>query len=279
MKRSAKKGGKGKGKKGGGGGGASVPIPTSDSAAPDAYNQETRDIILSLDHVDKKSQDGSYILKDVSLGMYMGAKIGILGRNGAGKSTVMRILAGQDKEFLGNLHMDPDIQIGYLPQEPVLEEETVIANLEPAVQQVKDMIKDFEEVSVKMAEPDADIDQLMVDMEKLQSKIDAVGGWEIDAKLDQAVSDPKLYWDFALHFETCFCDIRSFDSFDLCDHFPTSHTQLFSQTSLLTVTYSFFQKTKTSKLPIQSIFPSVFQKPWRPWRPFAALRAMRRWPR
>ena len=70
QRKSQKKGGKSSG----------IPIPKSDSAAPDAYDQETRDIILSMSNVDKKSLDGSYILKDVSLGMYMGAKIGILGK-------------------------------------------------------------------------------------------------------------------------------------------------------------------------------------------------------
>lgn len=158
---------KGKGKKKGGGGGAPVPIPSSDSAAPDAYDQETRDIILSLDHVEKKSQDGSYILKDVCLGMYMGAKIGILGKNGAGKSTVMRILSGQDPEFLGDLTMDPSIQVGYLPQEPVLEEETVIDVLEPAVQKTRDLLKKFEDVTAQMGEEDADIDALVEQMEIL----------------------------------------------------------------------------------------------------------------
>lgn len=160
------KGGKGKKK---GGGNPSVPIPTSESAAPDAYNQETRDIILSLDHVEKKSQDGSYILKDVCLGMYMGAKIGILGKNGAGKSTVMRILAGQDPEFLGDLSMDSSIQVGYLPQEPVLEEKTVIDVLEPAVKKTRDLLKKFEDVSMQMGEPDADIDALVEEMEMLGS--------------------------------------------------------------------------------------------------------------
>ena len=165
-----KKGGKKKG-----GGGPPVPIPSSDSAAPDAYNQETRDIILSLDHVEKKSKDGSYILKDVCLGMYMGAKIGILGKNGAGKSTVMRILAGEDPEFLGDLTMDESIQIGYLPQEPVLEEETVIDVLEPAVKSVRDLVKQFEDVSMQMGEEDADIDALVEKMEILSCLNEVLG--------------------------------------------------------------------------------------------------------
>ncbi|CAE7495410.1 ettA [Symbiodinium sp. KB8] len=177
-KKSQKKGGKTSG----------IPIPKSDSAAPDAYDQETRDIILSMSNVDKKSLDGSYILKDVSLGMYMGAKIGILGKNGAGKSTVMRILAGEDDEFLGKLERDEAIQVGYLAQEPVLKEETVIANLEPAVDHIKAMVKEFEDVSMQMTDPDADVDALMQKMETIQSKIDACNGWEIDQKLDEAMA-------------------------------------------------------------------------------------------
>ncbi|CAE7341625.1 ettA [Symbiodinium sp. CCMP2592] len=165
-----------------------IPIPKSDSAAPDAYDQETRDIILSMSNVDKKSLDGSYILKDVSLGMYMGAKIGILGKNGAGKSTVMRILAGEDDEFLGKLECDEAIQVGYLAQEPVLKEETVIANLEPAVDHIKGMVREFEDVSMQMTDPDADVDALMQKMETIQSKIDACNGWEIDQKLDEAMA-------------------------------------------------------------------------------------------
>ena len=172
-------------------GSAPVPIPSSDSAAPEAYKEETRDIILSLDHVDKKSQDGSYILKDVCLGMYMGAKIGILGKNGAGKSTVMRILAGEDEEFLGKLEMDKEISIGYLPQEPKLEEETVIETLEPTVQRLRALVKSFEDVSAQMAEEDADLDSLVEQMEKLQNKIDAAGAWDIDAKLDEALRPCK----------------------------------------------------------------------------------------
>ena len=139
-----------------------------------------------MSNVEKKSLDGSFILKDVSLGMYMGAKIGILGKNGAGKSTVMRILAGEDEEFLGKLERDDAIEVGYLAQEPVLKGETVIENLEPAVNHIKAMVKEFEDISVQMTDPDADMDALMEKMEKIQTEIDACNGWEIDEKLDQA---------------------------------------------------------------------------------------------
>jgi len=181
LRRQAKK----KSKKGGGGPSA-PPIPKS-SAADNAYDQETRDIILQMSNVEKKALDGSFILKDVSLGMYMGAKIGILGKNGAGKSTVMRILAGQDDKFLGKLEKEESVQVGYLPQEPVLDKETVIENLEPAVDHIKAMVREFEDISVQMTDPDADIDALMEKMEKIQTQIDACDGWEVDKKLDEAM--------------------------------------------------------------------------------------------
>ncbi|CAE8696254.1 unnamed protein product [Polarella glacialis] len=171
----AGKGGKGKKSKGG----DSRPTKVSEGAA---YAQETRKIILALDNVDKLALDGTPILKGVSLGMYLGAKIGILGKNGAGKSTVMNILAGKDEKFNGHLHIDPSIRIGYLEQEPVLEEETCIECLEPAVKPIRSMLAEFEAVSTKMTEPDADIDALMVEMDTLQGKIDACNGWDLDSK-------------------------------------------------------------------------------------------------
>lgn len=152
-----------------------------------AYSQETRNIILELDRVDKNAMDGTPILKDVSLGMYLGAKIGILGVNGAGKSSVMRILAGKDDNFAGDLNLEPGIRVAYLEQEPVLEEETVIECLEPAVAETRAMLKEFEDVSLEMAEPDADIDALMVKMDTLQAKLDACNAWELDSFLDKAI--------------------------------------------------------------------------------------------
>lgn len=81
-----------------------------------------------------------------------GAKIGFLGQNGAGKSSLMRVLAGEDTNFEGNLNVEPGIRIGYLPQEPVLDDSaTVLANVEPAVQGVKDKLQKFEDVSNKEA--------------------------------------------------------------------------------------------------------------------------------
>jgi len=153
-----------------------------------AYKQETRKMILTLNRVTKTTPQGKTLLKDVSLGMYLGAKIGILGANGAGKSTLMRILAGVDQNFDGTVQLESGVRIGYLEQEPRLDAgKTVRENIEPAVERVKSMIREFEEVSVKMADPDEDVDALMARMEQLQSSIDACNGWEIDRVVDRAM--------------------------------------------------------------------------------------------
>ena len=114
------------------------------------------------------------ILKGIYLSFYPGAKIGVIGGNGAGKSTLLRIMAGVDKEFIGEAFPADGIKIGYLPQEPVLDEtKDVKGNVEEAVKEQKDLLRRFEEVSAKFADPDADMDKLMEEQAKLQDKIDA----------------------------------------------------------------------------------------------------------
>merc|ERR1712100_154188 len=123
-----------------------------------------------------------------NLGMYLGAKIGILGANGAGKSTLMRILAGQDTAFDGDIYLDDGIKIGYLPQEPELDAgETVGENVDAGVAAIKAEIAEFEQISVDMGNPDADIDQLMKRMTQLQDKLDASNAWGIDRTVDRAM--------------------------------------------------------------------------------------------
>lgn len=142
-----------------------------------AYSQETRKIILSLSRVSKVAPNGKQILKNVGLGMYLGAKIGVLGQNGAGKSSVLRILAGQDTAFDGDLELAPGIRVHHLEQEPQLDAgETVMDNIEPALQAVKDLLSEFEEVSMKLADAGDDADKLMARMDKLQSTIEAANG-------------------------------------------------------------------------------------------------------
>ena len=153
-----------------------------------AYQTETRKIILSLNKVRKVTPQGKELIKNINLGMYLGAKIGILGANGAGKSTLMKILAGKDTAFDGDIYLDDGIKIGYLPQEPELDAgETVGENVDAGVAAIKAEIAEFEQISVDMANPDADIDKLMKRMTQLQDKLDASNAWEIDRTVDRAM--------------------------------------------------------------------------------------------
>ncbi len=133
------------------------------------------------------------ILKGIYLSFYPGAKIGVIGGNGAGKSTLLRIMAGVDKEFIGEAYPADGIKIGYLPQEPQLDEtKDVKGNVEEAVKEQKDLLRRFEEVSAKFADPDADMDKLMAEQAKLQDKIDAANAWELDRTLEIAMDALRL---------------------------------------------------------------------------------------
>jgi ATP-binding cassette ChvD family protein len=128
------------------------------------------------------------ILKGIYLSFYPGAKIGVIGGNGAGKSSLLRIMAGVDKEFIGEAFPADGTRVGYLPQEPVLDpKKTVKENVEEAVKETKELLRKFEEVSAKFADPDADMDKLMAEQAKLQDAIDAANAWELDRTLDIAM--------------------------------------------------------------------------------------------
>ena len=130
------------------------------------------------------------ILKDLSLQFYPDAKIAIIGPNGSGKSTLMKIMAGRDTEFTGEAWAGDNIRVGYLEQEPQLDEtRTVKENVMLAVGPVADMMARFNEISMLMGDPpeDADFDALMTEMGELQEKIDAVDGWTLDNQLEIAM--------------------------------------------------------------------------------------------
>ena len=139
------------------------------------------------------------ILENIWLSFFPGAKIGVLGLNGAGKSTLLRIMAGIDKEFDGEAQPQPNIKIGFLPQEPVLDPtKDVRGNVEEAVANVKALLTEFDEISAKFAEP-MDDDAMNALLEKqgdLQTQIEAVNGWELDRTLDIAADALRLPpWD------------------------------------------------------------------------------------
>ena len=128
------------------------------------------------------------VLSNISLQFYQGAKIGIVGPNGAGKSTLIKIMAGIDKDFTGEAWPGENITVGYLEQEPELDNtQTVLENVKDGARGIADMVDRFNEISALMCEPDADFDTLGAEMGELQDKIDAVDGWTLDNQLEVAM--------------------------------------------------------------------------------------------
>ena len=135
------------------------------------------------------------VLKDICLSFYYGAKIGIIGTNGSGKSTILRIMAGIDTEFQGEAWIEQGRTVGYLPQEPLLDPDLdVRGNVELAVKSTRDLLNEFEEVSAKFGEEmsDEEMDKLMEHQAKLQDKIDAIDAWELDRQLEIAMDALRL---------------------------------------------------------------------------------------
>ncbi len=135
------------------------------------------------------------ILKGIHLAFFPGAKIGVLGANGAGKSSLLRIMAGVDKDFLGDARPLPGTKIGYLPQEPQLDPgKDVRGNVEEAVAEQRGMLRQFEEISARFAEPmdDDEMTRLLEKQGNLQERIDALGLWELDHTVDIAMDALRL---------------------------------------------------------------------------------------
>ena len=128
------------------------------------------------------------VLKDIYLSYFYGAKIGVIGLNGSGKSSLLRILAGADKDFLGETVPSPGYTIGFLEQEPQLDaSKTVKEIVEQGVQPVIDLLKEFDEINNAFGDPAADMDKLMDRQAKVQDKLDAAGAWDLDSKLEMAM--------------------------------------------------------------------------------------------
>ena len=136
----------------------------------------------------RKAHGDKVILDDVTLSFYPGAKIGVVGPNGMGKSTLLKLMAGMEEVSNGEARLTPGYTVGILQQEPPLDEDkTVLENIELAFGDVKAKIDRFNEIGGLMAEPDADFDALMAEMSELQDAIDAVDGWDLDSQLSQAM--------------------------------------------------------------------------------------------
>ncbi|RBP99818.1 energy-dependent translational throttle protein EttA [Bifidobacterium xylocopae] len=136
----------------------------------------------------RKSFGDRAILDDVTLSFLPGAKIGVVGPNGMGKSTLLRIMAGLDTVSNGEAQLTPGYTVGILQQEPPLDEDkTVGENIKQAFGEIMDKVNRFNQIGEEMANPDADYDALMAEMGKLQEEIDAADGWDLDSQLEQAM--------------------------------------------------------------------------------------------
>lgn len=131
---------------------------------------------------------GKEVLKHIWLSFFPGAKIGVIGPNGAGKSTLMKIMAGLDNDFTGEAFAAEGVKVGYLPQEPQLDpNKNVMENIMDGVGPVRDLMQRYEEVNMKFADPDADMDALLAEQAELQEQIDACNGWELERTIEIAM--------------------------------------------------------------------------------------------
>lgn len=136
----------------------------------------------------RKAHGDKVILDDVTLSFYPGAKIGVVGPNGMGKSTLLKVMAGLEEVSAGDARLTPGYTVGILQQEPLLDEEaTVIENIRMAFADVLAKVERFNAIGAEMADPDADFDALMEEMGALQNDIDAANGWDLDSQLSQAM--------------------------------------------------------------------------------------------
>lgn len=136
----------------------------------------------------RKAHNDKVILDDVTLSFYPGAKIGVVGPNGMGKSTLLKIMAGKEDVSAGEARLTPGYTVGILEQEPPLDEDkTVIENIRMAFGDILAKIDRFNEIGTEMADPDADFDKLMEEMGQLQTEIDAADAWDLDSQLSQAM--------------------------------------------------------------------------------------------
>mgnify|MGYP001398931052 CR=1 FL=1 len=151
--------------------------------------------VYTMHRVGKVVPPKREILKDISLSFFPGAKIGVLGLNGSGKSTLLRIMAGLDQDFNGEARAQSDLRIGYLPQEPELDEtQDVRGNVQQGIQDIIKLLDDFNAISDRFAEPmeDDEMTTLLEQQGDLQNQIDAVDGWEIERFLERAADALRL---------------------------------------------------------------------------------------
>ncbi len=154
---------------------------------------DDKKVIFSMVGVSKQTPQGKQIIKNIYLSFYYGDKIGIIGLNGSGKSTVMKIIAGLDQSYRGDVVFSPGYTVGYLPQEPDLDQsKTVKEIVMEGVQETVDILKEYEEINMSFMDEDVmsdpeKMDKLIARQGEVQDKIDALDAWELDSKLDRAM--------------------------------------------------------------------------------------------
>lgn len=148
---------------------------------------DDKKIIYTMDRVGR-AYGTKVVLKDISISYYYGAKIGVIGSNGAGKSSLFKILAGIDKDYTGETSLAPGYTIGYLEQEPYLEPgKTVMDCVKEGVKEITDLLAEFDKINEAFGDPDADIDKLCARQAEVQEKIDALDAWNLDNNLELAM--------------------------------------------------------------------------------------------
>jgi len=149
---------------------------------------DDKKIIFSMVGVSKNFGPQKRVLNNIYLSFFYGAKIGIIGLNGTGKSTLMKIIAGVEKDYEGQVVFSPGYSVGYLEQEPKLDpEKTVRECVQEGVQPIMDLLREYDEINNAFADPEADYDKLLARQAELQDKLDATDAWNIDSKLDRAM--------------------------------------------------------------------------------------------
>jgi energy-dependent translational throttle protein EttA len=148
---------------------------------------EPNKIIYTMMKV-SKYYDKKPVIKDISLSYFYGAKIGVLGLNGSGKSSLLRIMAGVDKDFNGQAVLSPGYTVGFLQQEPLLDEnKTVRQIVEEGVAETVSLLNEFNEITAAFADPDADFDKLLARQGEIQEKLDHLDAWDLDSRLEMAM--------------------------------------------------------------------------------------------
>src|SRR5258706_8452054 len=151
------------------------------------------EFIFTMHRVGRFHPPDRQVLENISLSFYPGAKIGGIGSNGSGKSSLLRIMAGEDDGYSGEARLTPGFTVGHLHQEPRLDEtKDVLGNVMDGVGAIAEVLRRYEEVCAAFAEPDADFDKLLAEQSDLQERIDATNAWDVERQVEIAMDALRL---------------------------------------------------------------------------------------